>query len=183
MPSMGQAEFNARTDASAEISAFAVRAEPDSEPVSEKQGTAETDAETGAGGTEVPAERNGDDDVGRTPKKSLSFKLAFIGLAASMFVFQVDATALGIALPVSNTTFSHRELNCPRTDLAGRPSLRISRARVWSPSGRTCPTPSVASSCNRCGPVSPPRSVGNRLSTYPWRCSSSDPSSLPWPRI
>ncbi|KAF7884642.1 uncharacterized protein EAF02_004978 [Botrytis sinoallii] len=33
------------------------------------------------------------------PKKSLSFKLAFIGLAASMFVFQMDATSLGIALP------------------------------------------------------------------------------------
>ncbi|GAM41010.1 hypothetical protein TCE0_041f13801 [Talaromyces pinophilus] len=32
-------------------------------------------------------------------KKSLSFKLAFIGLAASLFVFQVDATCLGIALP------------------------------------------------------------------------------------
>lgn len=34
-------------------------------------------------------------------KKSPSFKLAFIGLAASLFVFQVDATCLGIALPVS----------------------------------------------------------------------------------
>ncbi|KAF7950797.1 uncharacterized protein EAE97_002349 [Botrytis byssoidea] len=33
------------------------------------------------------------------PKKSLSFKLAFIGLAASMFVFQMDATSLGISLP------------------------------------------------------------------------------------
>ncbi|RAO72274.1 uncharacterized protein BHQ10_008286 [Talaromyces amestolkiae] len=32
-------------------------------------------------------------------KKSLSFKLAFIGLATSLFVFQVDATCLGIALP------------------------------------------------------------------------------------
>ncbi|KAF4969486.1 hypothetical protein FSARC_3272 [Fusarium sarcochroum] len=32
-------------------------------------------------------------------KKSLAFKLAFIGLAATLFVFQVDATALGIALP------------------------------------------------------------------------------------
>ncbi|KAF5017867.1 hypothetical protein F66182_10162 [Fusarium sp. NRRL 66182] len=31
--------------------------------------------------------------------KSLAFKLAFIGLAATLFVFQVDATALGIALP------------------------------------------------------------------------------------
>jgi len=33
-------------------------------------------------------------------KKSLAFKLAFIGLSATLFVFQVDATALGIALPV-----------------------------------------------------------------------------------
>ncbi|KUL88351.1 hypothetical protein ZTR_04983 [Talaromyces verruculosus] len=32
-------------------------------------------------------------------KKSLSFKLAFTGLATSLFVFQVDATCLGIALP------------------------------------------------------------------------------------
>ncbi|KAF5664805.1 major facilitator family transporter [Fusarium heterosporum] len=32
-------------------------------------------------------------------KKSLAFKLAFIGLAATLFVFQMDATALGIALP------------------------------------------------------------------------------------
>ncbi|KAF4332783.1 major facilitator superfamily transporter [Fusarium beomiforme] len=32
-------------------------------------------------------------------KKSLAFKLSFIGLAATLFVFQVDATALGIALP------------------------------------------------------------------------------------
>lgn len=36
-------------------------------------------------------------------KKSLSFKLAFIGIAASLFVFQLDATCLGIALPVSLT--------------------------------------------------------------------------------
>lgn len=34
-------------------------------------------------------------------KKSLAFKLAFTGLAATLFVFQMDATALGIALPVS----------------------------------------------------------------------------------
>ncbi|KAH6954564.1 major facilitator superfamily domain-containing protein [Fusarium avenaceum] len=32
-------------------------------------------------------------------KKSLAFKLAFTGLAATLFVFQMDATALGIALP------------------------------------------------------------------------------------
>ena len=34
-------------------------------------------------------------------KKPLSFNLAFGGLAAALFVFQLDATALGIALPVS----------------------------------------------------------------------------------
>ncbi|KAM0501069.1 hypothetical protein ACHAP8_004797 [Fusarium lateritium] len=32
-------------------------------------------------------------------KKSVAFKLSFIGLAAILFVFQIDATALGIALP------------------------------------------------------------------------------------
>ncbi|CEI61870.1 hypothetical protein FVEN_g2926 [Fusarium venenatum] len=32
-------------------------------------------------------------------KKSLAFKLSFVGLAAILFVFQIDATALGIALP------------------------------------------------------------------------------------
>lgn len=32
--------------------------------------------------------------------KSLRFKLAFIGLASIDFVFQFDATALGVALPV-----------------------------------------------------------------------------------
>jgi len=36
-------------------------------------------------------------------KKPLSFKLAFTGLASAVFVFQIDATALGIALPVSFT--------------------------------------------------------------------------------
>ncbi|KAK2608507.1 hypothetical protein QQS21_002969 [Conoideocrella luteorostrata] len=34
-----------------------------------------------------------------TPKKSLSFKLAFAGLALTLLVFQVDATCLSIALP------------------------------------------------------------------------------------
>jgi len=39
-------------------------------------------------------------------KKSLAFKLSFVGLAAILFVFQIDATALGIALPVSNPPFN-----------------------------------------------------------------------------
>lgn len=34
-------------------------------------------------------------------RKSWSFKLAFMGIAASLFVFQLDATCLGIVLPVS----------------------------------------------------------------------------------
>jgi hypothetical protein len=38
-------------------------------------------------------------------KKSLAFKLAFVGLAATSFVFQIDATALGIALPVSHQRY------------------------------------------------------------------------------
>ncbi|CVL05363.1 hypothetical protein FPRO06_13448 [Fusarium proliferatum] len=40
-------------------------------------------------------------DERRQPKqkKSVAFRLAFIGLSATLFVFQVDATALGIALP------------------------------------------------------------------------------------
>jgi hypothetical protein len=49
----------------------------------------------------MTVDHNGEDDVEATPKKSLAFKLAFIGLAAIGFVFQMDATALGIALPVS----------------------------------------------------------------------------------
>lgn len=48
-------------------------------------------------------EQLGVDSTKPKAKKSLSFKLAFIGLAASLFVFQVDATCLGIALPVSDT--------------------------------------------------------------------------------
>lgn len=53
----------------------------------------------------TPEERDGVENTAPTPKKSLSFKLAFAGLAASLFVFQVDATCLGIALPVSLHTF------------------------------------------------------------------------------
>lgn len=99
---MGQPESNIRTRTVADISASAVREESDPEPTSEKTGHTETET----GGAEISAERNSVDDVEPTPKKSLAFKLAFIGLAASLFVFQLDATALGIALPVSNNTFS-----------------------------------------------------------------------------
>lgn len=50
--------------------------------------------------TQTDTKENGEQDVEPPPKKSLAFKLAFIGLASSCFVFQLDATALGIALPV-----------------------------------------------------------------------------------
>lgn len=49
-------------------------------------------------------EREGVDNTISMPKKPVSFKLAFVGLAASLFVFQVDATCLGVALPVSHNT-------------------------------------------------------------------------------
>jgi hypothetical protein len=45
-------------------------------------------------------EEAGEETPEPAAKKSLAFKLAFVGLAATGFVFQVDATALGIALPV-----------------------------------------------------------------------------------
>lgn len=59
--------------------------------------------------TYSPTERNEQADAESTTKKpkSLSFKLAFIGLAATLFVFQLDATCLGIALPVSHRVYSH----------------------------------------------------------------------------
>ncbi|KAJ5451851.1 hypothetical protein N7445_000034 [Penicillium cf. griseofulvum] len=62
--------------------------------------------------THSPTEQNEQDDAESATKKpkSLSFKLAFIGLAASLFVFQLDATCLSIALPVSHRVYSH-----PRT--------------------------------------------------------------------
>ncbi|KAK2873575.1 hypothetical protein FQN49_002262 [Arthroderma sp. PD_2] len=84
---MSQPQLSARAGAT-ELSTSVVRGEPDPEPRSEKT---ETVAESG--------ERNGVDEVEQTTNKSLAFKLAFTGLAASLFVFQLDATALGIALP------------------------------------------------------------------------------------
>jgi hypothetical protein len=46
-------------------------------------------------------DHHGDDAAEPPRKKSLSFKLAFAGLALLLLVFQVDATCLSIALPVS----------------------------------------------------------------------------------
>lgn len=92
--------------AGVEISAPAGPGQSDPEPISEK-----TEIEKG--------EENTANDVEASPKKSLAFKLAFVGLASSLFVFQLDATALGIALPVSNihifsqlhhTSFIHTDI-------------------------------------------------------------------------
>jgi hypothetical protein len=65
--------------------------------------------------THSPAEQNKQDYAESTTKKpkSLSFKLAFIGLAASLFVFQLDATCLSTSLPVSHR--AHRIHSHPRT--------------------------------------------------------------------
>lgn len=49
----------------------------------------------------MTVEENDENHIEQAPKKSWAFKLAFIGLASTAFVFQMDATALGIALPVS----------------------------------------------------------------------------------
>jgi hypothetical protein len=46
-------------------------------------------------------DHHGDNAAEPPRKKSLSFKLAFAGLALLLLVFQVDATCLSIALPVS----------------------------------------------------------------------------------
>lgn len=76
---------------------------PDLEQNSEKKEDVERVIEIGE--TITPKEQHQQEDNESTTKKSLSFKLAFIGLAASLFVFQLDATCLGIALPVSPHTF------------------------------------------------------------------------------
>ncbi|CAI7661491.1 unnamed protein product [Penicillium viridicatum] len=59
------------------------------------------DVEISTATKELPTSQEGDgvENTAPPPKRSLSFKLAFAGLAASLFVFQVDATCLGIALP------------------------------------------------------------------------------------
>jgi hypothetical protein len=47
---------------------------------------------------------HGKNSTPRPEKKSLPFKLAFSGLALILVVFQLDATCLSIALPVSQST-------------------------------------------------------------------------------
>ncbi|KAJ5718050.1 MFS transporter [Penicillium malachiteum] len=75
-----------------EMFAPEVLVQQDREPRSEKTGTAEQEMDE-------KIEANGENNEPKSPKKPLSFHLAFIGLAASLFVFQMDATCLGIALP------------------------------------------------------------------------------------
>ncbi|KAF3055168.1 putative transporter C3H1.06c [Daldinia childiae] len=86
---MGHPEAN--TNPGVEISTPVIPREPDLERNSEKIENVEIVTEVG--------EHNGVENTEPTLKKSLSFKLAFIGLAAILFVFQLDATCLGIALP------------------------------------------------------------------------------------
>lgn len=72
----------------------------------------ESITKTGTQTKETPTDANesGQEDVDPPPKKSLAFKLAFVGLASSCFVFQLDATALGIALPVRTHLSSKPEI-------------------------------------------------------------------------
>ncbi|KAF4506554.1 hypothetical protein G6O67_006625 [Ophiocordyceps sinensis] len=51
-------------------------------------------------------------------KKSLSFKLAFMGLALTLFAFQVDVTCLGIALPAISGELKGSSLESLWTSLA-----------------------------------------------------------------
>jgi hypothetical protein len=58
--------------------------------------------------TNPTKEQNEQNNAEPPTKNSLSFKLAFIGLAASLLIFQLDATYLSIALPVSLHTYLHQ---------------------------------------------------------------------------
>ena len=79
----------------AEIAVSTAQPHPKAEAQTEKFLEAEPQTDK----TETQPE-NGEENQPKQ-KKSMAFKLAFIGLATTLFVFQVDATALGIALPVS----------------------------------------------------------------------------------
>lgn len=83
-------------ESSAEIPLSTTRRESHLEPKIETETPSHSiDKALGAGTVEQ------DSKDGAPSKKLLAFKLAFIGLAAAVFVFQMDATSLGIALPVS----------------------------------------------------------------------------------
>ncbi|KAJ9210963.1 hypothetical protein DTO166G4_7460 [Paecilomyces variotii] len=75
-----------------EISAPEVSVQSDAELGSGNTGTAEKEVNNST-------EANSVSDEAKSSKKPLSFHLAFIGLAASVFVFQMDATCLGLVLP------------------------------------------------------------------------------------
>lgn len=92
------------SDPSAEISAI-----PDRPRLEQNVEVDGVEKVTETRDTHSPTEQNVQDDAESTTKKpkSLSFKLAFIGLAANLFVFQLDATCLSIALPVSHRVYSH----------------------------------------------------------------------------
>jgi hypothetical protein len=78
-----------------EIATLATSLEPTVKPATENSTNPRSQRE-------APEENPEDEGSQPKQKKSLAFKLSFIGLAAVLFVFQIDATALGIALPVSN---------------------------------------------------------------------------------
>lgn len=52
-------------------------------------------------------DENNSSNADPSPKKSYRFWLAFAGIASSLFVFQLDAMILGIALPVSTPFLRH----------------------------------------------------------------------------
>lgn len=81
------------------ITLDAVRGEQEPDRQLEKIGNTELMTETGQQSS--AKDRNEVGETQSAPKKSLSFKLAFTGLALPLLVFQVDATCLSIALPVS----------------------------------------------------------------------------------
>ncbi|KAG8158439.1 hypothetical protein KVR01_011561 [Diaporthe batatas] len=91
---MDHAEANAAPDGEIVV---AVRAFSELEPRPEKGADCELKKGNGVG--RIPGERIVETKAESPPKKSLSFKLAFMGLALTLLVFQVDATCLSIALP------------------------------------------------------------------------------------
>ena len=81
------------TESSAEFSLSTVRREPHSELQTE------TLSHRGDRTLEAVTVEQHIEDLPKS-KKSRAFNLAFVGLGTAVFVFQLDATALGVALPV-----------------------------------------------------------------------------------
>lgn len=97
-PHMNMALIATSTDSNANVSATTIPKEANLEQNLEKaNNTVTTTIEQELSSQE----QNGSGSTETRIKKSSSFKLAFVGIAASLFVFQLDATCLGIALPVS----------------------------------------------------------------------------------